>query len=304
MSNRVLITGICGFFGRYMGDYIRSLPQSWEIIGIDIAKTQPRNCDAYHQMDLVRANDAEELIRQTLPTYLIHLAGSFGTDNSQEIYQTNVLSLTSLLEALRKHSRQTILITAGSAAEYGLVDSHQLPIDEKTVCKPVTPYGLSKYLATQVALYYHDVHKICTMIVRPFQLLGKGVTTKLAPGAFAEQLRTAMAANDKVIKVGNLESSRDFLDVRDAVKGLWCLCQKPAPGEIFNLCSGKSTKISEMLNLMIRYCGVDVKIEVDPARLRAKADVPVVYGSFEKLKIYCGWQPEINLDDSIAEMFA
>lgn len=303
MKKRVLVTGICGFTGHHMCDYLSSLQSRPDIVGVDIGESPPAGCESFHRMDLSSTDDVAELIKRSKADYIIHLAGTFDAKGFREIYDANVLSVIALLEAVREHSPDSIMITAGSAAEYGRIEPHQLPVDEQALCKPVMLYGLSKQLATQIALYYHRVHNICTMIVRPFQLIGKGVTSHLVPGAFAEQLKQSIAKDSRVIKVGNLESWRDFLDIDDAVKAIWALCQKPAPGQIFNLCSGKSTKIANLLQMMIEQCGVDVRVEVDPARLRGQGGVAMIYGSHEKLKGHCGWQPHTPLEESIAAMF-
>jgi GDP-4-dehydro-6-deoxy-D-mannose reductase len=247
--------------------------------------------------------EVRNIIKKTKPDFIIHLAGTFGTGSFQEIYKINVLSIATLLESVREYVPYAVVVAVGSAAEYGQVKPDQLPVDEQTPCNPVTPYGLSKQLATQVALYYHRVHGICTMVVRPFQLIGEGITTRLAPGAFMEQLKESITRNSKVIKVGNLESWRDFLDVRDAVEAIWALCQKPAAGEVYNLCSSKPTKIADLLQAMINYCRVDVKIEVDTSRLNGRSDVSKIYGSCQKIRDYCGWQPRINLEQTIQSLF-
>ncbi len=303
MQKRVLVTGICGFVGRHMCDYINRLQTHPNVIGIDIANDPPASCDSFYRMDLSSAEDVAELIKQSKPDYLVHLAGTFGDGNLREIYKVNVHSITFLLEAVREYAPDIVMIATGSAAEYGCIEPKQLPVDEQTPCHPVVPYGLSKHIATQVAMYYHRVHNICAMIVRPFQLIGKGISSSLAPGAFAEQLKQTISKGSKVIKVGNLESYRDFLDIRDAIEGIWSLCQKPAGGQIFNLCSGQPTKIADLLEMMIEVSGLDVKVEVDRCRLRGRADISKIYGSFQKLKEHCGWTPKRSLEDSVARMF-
>jgi GDP-4-dehydro-6-deoxy-D-mannose reductase len=303
VKKRVLITGAGGFAGQYMGEYLCGLTYRPEIIGADIVASKSQTCDVFYQVDLSSGVDTGELIKKNLPDYVIHLAGTFGTTDSQEIYKVNVLSATALLEAIRQYKSDAVVIVAGSAAEYGKVTDAQLPVTEETLCQPVTAYGLSKLLATQAALYYHRTHGLNVMVVRPFQLIGKGVTSRLAPGAFVEQLKKAISDGSNIIKVGNLESSRDFLDVHDAVKTIWMLCQKPRAGQIFNLCFGKPTKIADMLKEMIKCSGVNIRIEVDPSRLRGNADVSVIYGSFEKIHKHCGWEPIIPLQESIMSMF-
>jgi GDP-4-dehydro-6-deoxy-D-mannose reductase len=303
MAQSVLITGVGGFVGRYMCDYLNCLQPRPNIVGVDVGDAPCASCDSFYKVDLSSVNDVKELIKRSKPDFIIHLAGIFGTGCYDEIYNANVLSIAALLESACQYSPDVVMVAAGSAAEYGRIEPQQLPVNEEALCQPITPYGLSKHLATQIAMYYHRVHSINVMIVRPFQLIGKGLSPQLAPGAFAEQLKQAIAKGSKVIKVGNLESSRDFLDINDAVEAIWTLCQKPAPGQIFNFCSGKPTKIAVLLDMMIASCGVDIQVEVDPARLRGRADVTTVYGSCEKLKKHCGWQWHTPLEKSVAAMF-
>ena len=303
MKKRVLITGVCGFAGLYMSDYLKHLQPPPDVIGVDVQDGPAASCDSFYKLDLSCKDDVSELIKQSKPDYVIHLAGIFGTEDPLEIYKVNVLSIAALLEATRHYAPDVVMVTAGSAAEYGHIEPSRVPVDERTSCEPVTPYGLSKLLATQIALYYHRAFSICVMVVRPFQLIGKGVTVRLAPGAFAQQVKQALSKKANVIKVGNLESSRDFLDIHDAVEAIWALCQEPASGQVFNLCSGKPTKMSSLLEMMIENCGVKAKVEVDPGRLRGSADISNIYGSFQKLKNHCKWSPKRSLHESISEMF-
>ena len=303
MRKKVLVSGASGFAGRYMCEYLCGLTDRPEVIGTDIVASKSQTCDVFYQVDLSSGADTGEFIKRTQPDYVIHLAGTFGTKDSQEIYRVNVLSATALLEAIRQYKSDAVVIVAGSAAEYGKVDAAQLPVAENTPCYPVTTYGLSKLLATQVALYYHRVHSLNVMIVRPFQLIGKGVTARLAPGAFAEQIRKAVSSGANVIKVGNLKSSRDFLDVQDAIEAMWMLCHKPAGGEIFNLCSGVPTKISQLLAMMVACTGATVKIDVAPELLKGTSDVDKIYGCYKKLQHHCGWKPKTVLEVSIKRMF-
>jgi len=300
---RILVTGAAGFCGRYMCAYLAGLEQDMYLTGADIFESSNTCCNDFVICNLACAKDVRTLIKKACPDYIIHLAGTFGIDDVEKIYTTNTLSVAAILEAARMEVPEAILIITGSAAEYGCITKKQLPVDEQTDCTPVTHYGLSKYFSTQLTNYYHRVYDMCVMIVRPFQLIGKGINEKLVPGAFAEQLRVAITKDVKVIKVGNLESSRDFLDIHDAVEAIWDLCKKPAPGQIFNLCSGKSTKIAELLLEMICTCGADVKVEYSPSCSKGDLDISDVYGSYKKIKSHCGWAPKVSLQKSISDMF-
>jgi GDP-4-dehydro-6-deoxy-D-mannose reductase len=285
-----------------MCDFLAGLSERPKIIGADIVETQPDRCDVFFKADLTSPKETEHILRQTLPDFIIHFTGTFNTENIQEMFKANVLSIITLLEATRECVPHAVVIATGSAAEYGVIEPDQLPVDEQTPCWPVTHYGLSKQSATQVALYYHRIHNIRTMVVRPFQLIGFGLTPRLAPGAFAEQLREIRTTGSKTFQVGNLESWRDFLDIYDAAEAIWALCQNPAPGEIYNLCSGEPTRIADLLQMMIDYSRTEVEIEVDPSRLRGRLDVTKVYGSYQKIRKHCGWQPKRSLSQTLKAM--
>jgi GDP-4-dehydro-6-deoxy-D-mannose reductase len=297
------VTGASGFFGKHICKYIGRLETKINIIGTDIIETNDINCDRFIAADISDENAVNELIRQVVPGHVIHLAGTFGANYGLKTYQVNTISAIAILEAVRQYALSCAVIAVGSAAEYGKVQESRLPIEESCPCNPVTPYGLSKFLATQIALYYHRTCNLSVTIVRPFQLIGKGLTDRLAPGAFARQLEAAISGRADAIKVGNLESCRDFLGVQDAAEAIWMLCQKPAPGEIFNLCSGRSTKIADLLQMMIEACGVKVSVEVDPSRLRGNRDVSVVYGSHKKISDHCGWRPREPLQQAVQKIF-
>jgi len=303
LTQNILVTGASGFFGKHICKYIGRLKTKINLIGTDITEANDINCDRFIAADISDEHAVNKLIRQVVPDHVLHLAGTFGANCGLKTYQVNTISAIAILEAVRQYALSCAVIAVGSAAEYGKVQEGRLPIEESCPCSPVTPYGLSKFLATQIALYYHRTCNLSVTIVRPFQLIGKGLTDRLAPGAFARQLEEAISGRADAIKVGNLESCRDFLGVQDAAEAMWMLCQKPAPGEIFNLCSGRSTKMADLLQMMIEACGVKVSVEVDPSRLRGNRDVSVVYGSYKKINDHCGWRPREPLQQAVQKIF-
>ncbi|MBN1513209.1 MAG: NAD-dependent epimerase/dehydratase family protein [Phycisphaerae bacterium] len=298
---RVLITGAGGFFGRHLCAYLADLSTRPTILAADLSGAAPPGCDAFHTVDLSAPADVRTLIRLEKPDTIVHLAGQFGTDDALAVFRANAASLIAILEAVRAEVPHAVTLTAGSAAEYGHIDPDQLPVTEQTPCRPVTAYGFSKRLATEAAVFYHRTYGLSVTVMRPFQLIGRGVTSRLAPGAFAEQLREIIRAGGGTIHVGNLDSQRDFLDVHDAVEAAWMLCDKPAPGGVFNLCSGRPTRVGDLLDAMIAASGVSVQVEVDSARLRGASDVSVVYGSHDTLTAHCGWQPRTPLAQSVRD---
>ncbi|MFC2108297.1 NAD-dependent epimerase/dehydratase family protein [Candidatus Bipolaricaulota bacterium] len=300
---RVLVTGASGFAGRYMCSFLGIQPERPRVYGIDIVAPIHPDCEWFRTVDVTDGKAVMEVVRNTSPDCIVHLVGVFGGGDAQETYRVNVLSMTALMEAVREHTPQAVVVAAGSAAEYGLVPEVRMPIAESTACQPVSPYGLSKLLATEAALYYFRTHGVQVAIARPFQLIGKGVTPKLAPGAFALQLAEALAGERQVVRVGNLDSRRDFIDVHDFTEAVWALCRHPAPGEVFNVCSGNGVQIGVLLEMMIEESGACVSCETDPSRLIGTVDASVVVGDYHKIEAHCGWRPRRDLRQSIETMF-
>jgi GDP-4-dehydro-6-deoxy-D-mannose reductase len=299
---KILVTGASGFLGRHLVQYLKTKTMDVQVFASDCVEEPKGNTERYFKVDFTEESQVQKVVDEVMPDCIIHLAGLFDAADSVRVYQVNVLSLAVLLEAVRKKCPSTLILTAGSAAEYGTVSADYLPASELTPCTPVSLYGQTKFLATQIAQFYYRIYQLPIMVFRPFQLIGKGVSSKLAPGAFAEQLQSAAKQKEPVIKVGNLRSFRDFLDVADAAEAIWSLCCKPAPGQIFNICSGRFTQMSELLDQMIKILGINVRIEADPSRLKGNQDVSVIYGSNAKIRRHSGWQPRISLKQSIQNM--
>jgi GDP-4-dehydro-6-deoxy-D-mannose reductase len=121
-----------------MCDFLAGLSERPKMIGVDIIETQPDYCDAFYKADLTSPKETQRILRQTLPDFIVHFAGTFNTENIQEMFNANVLSTITLLEATRECVPHALVIATGSAAEYGAIAPDQLPVDEETPCRPVT----------------------------------------------------------------------------------------------------------------------------------------------------------------------
>lgn len=302
-NSRILITGAGGFVGRHLCAYIYQKQSHVQLIGAELNNSSAVLCDRFVTLDLTDEKAVDHLIQSVEPHIIIHLAGSFGTHDKRTIYLSNVKTTELLLEAASKYIPEATFISAGSAAEYGEISKSRLPVTEDYRCKPVSYYGMSKKVATELCLFYFRTTGLKTMVFRPFQIIGKGVSTKLAPGAFHAKIIAAIEKKQPEIRVGNLASQRDFLDIDDTTEAIWGLCRKPAGGQIYNICSGIPVQMSFLLDTMIKQTGTTLDIKQDPGLLRPGSDVSIAYGSFEKLHQHCNWSPQIPLAESVKKMF-
>jgi GDP-4-dehydro-6-deoxy-D-mannose reductase len=300
-SARVVVTGASGFVGRHFCAHLER-KVGVHVVAVDLVPTRPAGVGVFVRADVGAPKAVAGVLREHAPTHIVHLAGGRGGGDLASAFRGNLRPTVTLLESVREHAPGAIVLVVGSAAEYGDIPRESLPVSETFPCAPTTPYGLAKLLGTQVALHHWRRYGVRAMVVRPFQLLGAGVSSDLAPGAFAARIRAARARGERTVRVGNLETGRDFIDVRDAVRALWRLCRRPAPGEIFNLCSGVATPMRALLEAMLAAAGGEWRVEVDAARLRGAWDVGTSCGSPEKLRAHCGWRPRFPLARSVAAL--
>ncbi len=282
MNIRILVTGANGFIGRHLIKYLKETQKEAELF-------------LMAREDLVGA--PSNYIEKIRPSLIFHLAGITQAQSLSEYIEVNCLLGLKLLDALKKHGLQeqckTVLF--GSAAEYGFVCDNDLPIKESQPPMPLNYYGVSKLAQTQMALLETN-----TMVVRPFTLIGPGMPTHLAMGSFCQQLKEKKG----ILETGNLNTSRDFLDLRDAVKIIWMLSQNPkAYGQIINLCSGKSVKIQEMVNYLIELSQYDVQLIQKSKRIRA-FDMPINFGDNSKLLSLVKFPDFLPWQDSLKQMMS
>jgi len=186
---------------------------------------------------------------------------------------------------------------------YGRIDPDQNPVRETVPLRPMSAYGRTKAVAEGLALERHRRGRADLVVVRPFNLIGPGLPLGLAPSDFlAEIRRVQRGEGEPVIRVGNLEPRRDFVDVRDAVRAYVGLAESDdAYGQAFNVGSGRPTRIRDLLERMIALSGVQVRVEIDPSRVRSE-DLPEIVADTRELRRMVGWYPVISLDDSLRAM--
>jgi GDP-4-dehydro-6-deoxy-D-mannose reductase len=292
---RVVVTGAGGFLGRHLVRELAS--RGAETVAVDRAEADV--CDAAAVADLVA---------RARPDAVVHLAAQSRVAHSfadpGETFRVNVLGTVAVLEAVRRHAPRARILVASSAEVYGAVGADALPVAESAPLAPVNPYGASKVAAEAAALQVHRAHGLDVAILRAFNAVGPGQATDFALPGFAAQLAAiARGAAEPVLRVGNLDAERDLTDVRDVARAYALALERGESGGVYNVCSGTAVPIRRALEALVAASGLEVRVEVDPSRLRP-VDVPCVYGSPRRLAAATGWRPEVPLERTIADLYA
>jgi GDP-4-dehydro-6-deoxy-D-mannose reductase len=300
---RALVTGARGFVGRYLLEALRQ------------AGAQALGCcgpgdtdDGYLTIDLAEVQTLRNALETYRPTVVFHLAAqTFVPDALRtplETYETNVMGTARLAQAVREYateSRPRILFPS-SAEVYGPREPQAYPLRETLGLRPANPYGASKAAAEAILLGESRSFGTDVVIARAFNHIGPGQSERFVVASLASQLRRIAAGGPPLLYVGNLQSARDFLDVRDVVQAYIALARDGEPGEVYNVCSGKAVTIRDILRELIAVARVAVEVREDPARMRA-AEIPLSVGDPEKLRARTGWTPQIPLLRSLRDVY-
>jgi GDP-4-dehydro-6-deoxy-D-mannose reductase len=247
-------------------------------------------------------------VEELRPDYIFHLAAqSFVPTSFADPWDTlenNIQSQLNLLEAVRKSGREVWFLVIGSNEEYGAPEPDELPQTEQNPLRPNNPYAVSKVGQDFLGLQYHLAYGMAVVRLRPFNHTGPGQSPRFVVPAFASQIaRIEVGLQEPVIRVGNLATSRDFVDVRDIVWAYHLAITEGAPGEVYNLASGQPQSIQALLETLLSYSGAEIRVERDPERYRP-VDVPTVYGSAERFRRRTGWKPQIPFEQTLRDTLA
>ncbi len=293
-SNRALITGADGFVGPHLANHL--LAAGDDPIGTDLA-TGPNLLDAQGWIDLVAS---------LKPRVVYHLAGWSDVGSSWKspvmTQRVNAEGTLNVLEACRLGGVERVLVIS-SAELYGAVAPEDLPLTETAPVRPSSPYGASKQGAEAIAQQYVRGWNLDVVIARPFNHIGRGQSVQFAVSAFADRVVRCEQAGGGTVRHGNLSARRDLTDVRDVVRAYRLLALHGSPGQIYNVCSGTTISMQEILQHLLDHSEAEISTEIDPDLLRP-VELPVLLGSHAKLTSDTGWEPTINLADTLADVLA
>ncbi len=310
---RVFISGITGFVGSHLADYLLSLDQNIKISGTKRWRSSLDNIThildhiTLHDCDLRDLSSLISVLKQVEPDKIFHLAAQSFVPYSYavpiETLETNVIGTANLLEAIRILEQDPMIHICSSSEVYGQVKTGDVPIRESQPFNPASPYAVSKVAEDMLGLQYYTAYGLKTVRTRMFTHTGARQNEGLVCSDFTKQIiRIKKGLQSPVIKVGNLDSIRTFCDVRDCVKAYWILNDFMA-GEVFNIGGNTTMTVGEMLNRLIKLSSVKVTIEVDNSRLRP-ADVTLQIPDCSKFQNLTGWKPEIPLEKTLSDLLS
>ena len=299
MMVTALITGVNGFCGRYLVKRLLD-ERSNHVVGLDIHSDSFIRHSSYNyvQVDISNYEKLSSAIFQIQPDLVFHLAGLV-RGAPADIYRVNFQGAVNLLESVHTIKSDARVLIVGSAAEYGYIDKSDLPVTEEYPCRPFGPYGLSKYCATMVGLDYARRLGMKVVIARPFNIIGAGIPESFVVGALLTRIKKALQTQEKpVVKVGNLDSERDFVSADDVVEAYLRMINGNFWGETFNICSGQAYSIRKVAGMLLSHSARPIRLEFDPA-LGRSSEVDIAYGSNEKARRCFDFNPNTNIEEML-----
>jgi GDP-4-dehydro-6-deoxy-D-mannose reductase len=307
---RALITGISGFVGSHLAEYLLEFTD-WEVCGTvyglpdNIAHIRDRL--VLYPAELSRLEVVRFIVEDSRPDYIFHLAAqpipALSRKDPWFTLENNIRAQLNVLEVLAQGgSKQARVLVVGSSEEYGRVSEGELPANEDTPLRPLTPYAVSKVAQDYLGLQYFLSNSVAAVRVRPFNHIGPRQRLGFVAPDFASQIAQIEAGlRPPHVSVGALDVARDFSDVRDVARAYYLVITQGEPGEVYNVGSGQAHTIRTLLDTLVQLAGVKVALVKDQQRFRP-VDAPVMVADCRKLEARTGWKPAISFEQSVQDV--
>ncbi len=286
---RAFVTGAKGFVGSHLVPRLEQ--RGFEVVATD------------RELDVADAARIESAVGRVKPGLLVHLAALSSVAASwrdpERSYRVNFLGARAVLEAVARSAPRARLLLIGSADQYGSLEPGAAPLDEAAPLRPRSPYARTKTAADLLGAAWAQ-RGLDVVRVRAFSHTGPGQSDDFVLSSFARQaVEISQGRREPRLRVGNLDSVRDFLDVEDVVEAYDRLCEPSVPAGVYNVASGRGVRIGDALDEILRLAGVRPSIETDPARMRPRDHL---VGNATRLRSASGWTPHVSFSETLARL--
>ncbi len=299
----MLVTGAAGFAGRWLSDACARAGD--EVFGLGLGANDGRT-DRWICCDITDAPALDAVVARVRPAITYHLAAvaapAMANADQGRAWRVNLFGTLNLLDSLSRHAAGSRFLLVSSAAVYGSVQRSACPLPEGHPAAPADCYGATK-LAAEIAALGVPGAALRVFVARPFNHLGPGQNADFLPGKLAQALiAIASGQAPPQLSLGPLGDWRDFTDVRDVVRAYRAIVNTGHHGRIYNVCMGQSVSMAELVS---RFCDrAGVAVDITSGASRPGSALPYLQGDPSRLIHECGWRPEIDLDQSIADALA
>jgi GDP-4-dehydro-6-deoxy-D-mannose reductase len=288
---RAFVTGGHGFVGPWLSRHLSAE-------GDELVLSDP-------SLDIGDGEGLRQAMAAARPDVVYHLAAQSSVGESwqapAETWRVNALGTVQVLGAVQDSCPGARVVLVSSVEVYGAVAPSDLPITETAPFRPATPYAASKVAAEMAGLQAYLGRRLDVIRARPFNHTGPGQTDRFFVPSMARQIVEGCRSGDTELRTGNLTVCRDILDVRDVVRAYRLLALRGRPGEAYNVCSGRSVPLRQVLEHLLTAAGCTMTPVVDPQRLRP-VDLPDLRGDPTHLRQDTGWEPAIDLEVTLADV--
>ncbi|MBD5487981.1 MAG: NAD-dependent epimerase/dehydratase family protein [Lachnospiraceae bacterium] len=312
-KKRILITGFSGFVSRHFLAYLQENEHETEVCGVDINPpafdySSYRNMNVeYHTVDLLETGAVRTLLDQFRPDYIIHLASfssvAYSWKHPIECFQNNTNIFLNIIAVVQELHLKCRVLSVGSSEEYGNVTKTDLPLREDSSILPCSPYAVARVAQEMLSRVYADSYGVDIVMTRSFNHIGPWQDTRFViPGFISRILDIKKSGRQHgTIETGDLSIIRDFVDVRDVVRAYYDLLLHGKSGELYNVCSGKGCRLSDIVDRIAGMLEVKIDTAVNPEFVRLN-DNRIIIGSYEKISRDIGWKPTISMDTTLRDM--
>lgn len=302
---RVLLTGMGGFVALHLANELKA--HGHEVWGTDIhaGTRQPLAGHGILRADLRRKDEVQAVFEVAQPEAVVHLGAQSNPTKSWEIpketFDINVTGTRHIVECAGALEQPARVVVASTSDVYGQPQPEFLPISESSPLDPLTPYAVSKIAAENIARVYGRRLGVPVVVVRPFSQIGPGQLMQFAASNFAHEIARIEAGGGDVLRHGDLGAGRDFTDVRDMARAYRLLLESDIDHGTWNIASGKSTRIGEVLEGLLALSSATVRCEPDPTLLRG-GEPAERRGDSAAFREATGWEPRVPLEQSLRDL--